>query len=45
MFIVPVAAYVKARASRNSTDAIRLITTYVIPERTCSSRPPSVMRT
>ena len=42
---VPVDAYVNARASRNRTDATRLMTTYVMPERTCSRRPPSVMRT
>ena len=45
MLTVPVAAYVKARPIRNSTDATRLMTTYVMPERTCSSRPPSVIST
>ena len=45
MLTVPVAAYVNARAARNSTEATRLITTYVMPERTWSSRPPSVIST
>ena len=37
MFTVPVAEYMNARAIRNSVDASRLITTYVMPERTCSA--------
>ena len=45
MLTVPVEAYTKASAVTNSVDAIRLITTYVIPDRTCSRPPPSVSST
>ena len=45
MLTVPVDAYTKASAVTNKVEAIRLITTYVIPERTCSRPPPRVSST
>ena len=45
MLTVPVAAYSSASTVMNRVDATRLITTYVMPDRTWSGRPPRVMST